>query len=112
MYLDTQLLLNPHRTSVPALISNNLFISHFQYIFQNLNRNGDAQSMQIEQVQINFVKLFLNTTNHQELMDMLITNKLLLGNGLISLFTYKNICKYCGVRANFDFNKCLCNNCA
>ncbi|CAL6020401.1 Hypothetical_protein [Hexamita inflata] len=20
--------------------------------------------------------------------------------------------KYCGVRANFDFNKCLCNNCA
>ncbi|CAL6000725.1 Papain-like_cysteine peptidase superfamily [Hexamita inflata] len=25
---------------------------------------------------------------------------------------YNQILKYCGVRANFDFNKCLCNNCA
>ncbi|CAL6062792.1 Conserved_hypothetical protein [Hexamita inflata] len=24
----------------------------------------------------------------------------------------KELGQYCGVRANFDFNKCLCNNCA
>ncbi|CAL6111094.1 Hypothetical_protein [Hexamita inflata] len=32
--------------------------------------------------------------------------------GVSTDFCAFNLHSYCGVRANFDFNKCLCNNCA
>ncbi|CAL6097299.1 Conserved_hypothetical protein [Hexamita inflata] len=57
----------------------------------------------------------LSVQNDNNLTDFAFTSDLNVIN--LSLLNCQNVkmpsnVKYCGVRANFDFNKCLCNNCA
>ncbi|CAL6030193.1 Leucine-rich_repeat domain superfamily [Hexamita inflata] len=87
---------------------------HFEEVPTNIYNLTieDCNPESLEGIQNMKQLIYLSLTNNFELNDMTPVNQL----KNLKILSLKNNSikdnKYCGVRANFDFNKCLCNNCA